>query len=679
MKNNKKNKVFTFEDIIFLDDFSLRRVVKEIEEEDLENAFIGAEEQVVAKVLEFMSYLSAKELNQLIKTSGQDVLKSSIELSRERIGNIITSFVGRGRILSPDGWRVPARDGVIRQIEEAIQTGHLDLYNWYCQKNAYSGFEEVVKSAFDSFKDREKELSAITSLKIKGEILYSAELLFSRNSLEHLVISYDNILIPCTLLPASLLKPIGQCKNLKSLVYSTPYLDLPEWIFDLTSLTDLFLGGSHLDGKSITALSERLGNLINLKTLSLNYMDIDCVPDNIVNLERLEYLEISRCRITSLPENIGKLTELKRLDISGTSVANLPESIGSLTKLLKLDISNTLITHLPESIAKLISLRKLDIRDTCIRELPLFLENLYGLSICMYGLDAKIPPALPQNKNITFNREYKIETLPPHDLNLDEFIRAYYMFIQDIYYVNPMARRMGLMELEDFFRDLYEKNDFFGVGMMLVIDGTDPENIRHILSCKIEHENCFLKKKLRKIQMEGILGIQRGDDTIELILYLNNLVDIDGNKVTLLCKDYWQGKQNAFEDLEDIRHELPKEREEVAFIKRATKIHKIAWDNGLLALEAEWNREGYDNNDIFEYGIPLVIDDYLGAHHIESQLNAMIEREHNPWKKKMGQVKKTAVMAILAGDIPRMVEEKLLCYFDDNVLRILKADQAREE
>ena len=106
---------------------------------------------------------------------------------------------------------------------------------------------------------------------------------------------------------------------------------------------------------------------------------------------------------------------------------------------------------------------------------------------------------------------------------------------------------------------------------------------------------------------------------------------------------------------------------------------ELARRKGVLALESEWNREGYIKGDIFEYGIRFVIDDFFWAYSIESELNAMIEREHNPWKKKMGQVKKTAVLGIQSGDNPRMLEEKLLCYFDDHVYKIIKEDRSREE
>lgn len=38
-----ENKTFTFEDIMLLDDLSLRRVMGRVESEHLENAFIGAD------------------------------------------------------------------------------------------------------------------------------------------------------------------------------------------------------------------------------------------------------------------------------------------------------------------------------------------------------------------------------------------------------------------------------------------------------------------------------------------------------------------------------------------------------------------------------------------------------------------------------------------------------------
>ena len=266
-----ENKTFTFEDIMLLDDLSLRRVMGRVESEHLENAFIGADAGIVAKACNNMSLFARDGLSRMLQTSGAEVSQSSIESSREKIANIITWFAGEGRILSPDSWRVPAKSGVIRQIEEAMQTGRLDLYNWYCRKNALSGFEEVVKSAFDSFKDRKKELSAITALKIKGEILYSAELLYNLNSLEHLVVDYEDHLCSDTLPPAMLSKLIGECKNLKSLVFSTPYLELPEWIFGFTSLTDLCLRGTYHSRNANPILLDLFDNPLFAPVFKVNY------------------------------------------------------------------------------------------------------------------------------------------------------------------------------------------------------------------------------------------------------------------------------------------------------------------------------------------------------------------------------------------------------------------------
>ncbi|MCL2704721.1 MAG: hypothetical protein FWE72_00740 [Spirochaetaceae bacterium] len=739
-----EKKVFTFEDIIHLDDRAIWRILRETNIEYLRDALIGAEETILEKIYKNISPRIIERLKKMVKEAEQDYI-SQDTINERRGGIVYHTIVGlatKGEIVLPDNLKLPTRgykahaqdssriltkDNVVHRIEKAIQTGHLDLYNWDCKEKPISDFEETIKNAFDLFKGHEKELSAITSLVINGAILYGAELLFSLNTLEDLDINYRGTskhgIPPRNMPQVSLSKPIGECRNLKKLSFSTPYSGLPEWIFSLTSLTDLCLGDYWFENKSIISLPESLGNLSNLKLLSLRLMEITSLPDSITNLKHLKYLEISSRRIMSLPESIGNLTTLEELHIdipikvlpesirnltnlleltiNYTNIIYLPENIGSLTNLVNLGlISNksmeklpdaignllslrrmsvcwSAIKELPKSMANLKSLRELAIRYTGIQEIPSFLGSLSDLTISMSGLDAEIPPELLQNKDINIypNPKHKIKILPHHEMNFDEFIHAYYEFIRDAYYYSCMARREGLLALEEY---LNNSNDFFNIGLRLVVDGTDPELVRKMLTCKLEREHDFLKNKLRQVQMEALLSIQIGEIPEELILRLNQRVDIDGNKVTPLCNDYLKGNLNALDDLEDLHHELPPEREEVAFIERAVSISEKARREGIPALEDERSSEGYAEGDIFEYGLSLIIDD-LSPRYIEAVLDAMIKRERCPWKKKMGQVKKAAVLSIQSYDNPRILEEHLMCYFDDDVRSFLKEACSREE
>jgi flagellar motor component MotA len=73
------------------------------------------------------------------------------------------------------------------------------------------------------------------------------------------------------------------------------------------------------------------------------------------------------------------------------------------------------------------------------------------------------------------------------------------------------ARREGLLALDDDVYDL--GNEFFKLGIQLVVDGTDPELVRNILELKILANNCKGYDLLsRAIILEGVLSIQSGDN-----------------------------------------------------------------------------------------------------------------------------------------------------------------------
>jgi flagellar motor component MotA len=222
--------------------------------------------------------------------------------------------------------------------------------------------------------------------------------------------------------------------------------------------------------------------------------------------------------------------------------------------------------------------------------------------------------------------------------------------------------------------DDFGNNDLFKPGLRMVVDGTDCEIIRELLTNMVEREHDPYKRLLKQVQAEAICSIQAGDSASHLLLRLNSMVDIPDNKVNALCAKYYSGDTfDMGEALAEIRCELPAEREEIRFMRRAFAFAKKAWREGLLALETEVDSALFAARDVFEYGISFVIDNEEPAF-IKTILDNLIAHEHDPWKRKLMTVKKVAALSIQACGNPRILAMKLLSFFDQSIENMAKAE-----
>ena len=107
---------------------------------------------------------------------------------------------------------------------------------------------------------------------------------------------------------------------------------IPDSVFELTNLTYMDLGSSNpvffpplsalvdTNANNITALSNEIGNLTNLKTLILNSNKLVSLPVEISKLTKLEHLDLSlnkNFKIVKELDKIKKLQGLKTLEIAG--------------------------------------------------------------------------------------------------------------------------------------------------------------------------------------------------------------------------------------------------------------------------------------------------------------------------------------------------------------------------
>jgi Leucine-rich repeat (LRR) protein len=105
--------------------------------------------------------------------------------------------------------------------------------------------------------------------------------------------------------------------------------------------------------KKISFLSSSIGELSELRTLSLKNHNIYNLPESLPELNNLVSLTLSNNKLSTLPENIGNLNKLIYLDLGFNELESIPESIGKLNHLEYLYIFNNQLMNLPYSICDL--------------------------------------------------------------------------------------------------------------------------------------------------------------------------------------------------------------------------------------------------------------------------------------------------------------------------------------
>ncbi|KAF3691301.1 Volume-regulated anion channel subunit LRRC8C Leucine-rich repeat-containing protein 8C [Channa argus] len=179
--------------------------------------------------------------------------------------------------------------------------------------------------------------------------------------------------------------------------------ELPNWMYSLRNLEELYLIGSFSTDASKNIVLESLREMKCLKTLSLK-SNLTKIPQSIVDvsshLQRLYLhndgtklvmlnnlkkmtnlieLELVRCDLERIPHAIFSLTNLQELDLKENNIRSIEEIISfqHLRKLTCLKLWHNGIMYIPEHIKKLGSLERLYFSHNKIEILPshLFLCN----------------------------------------------------------------------------------------------------------------------------------------------------------------------------------------------------------------------------------------------------------------------------------------------------------------
>ncbi|XP_020218566.2 uncharacterized protein LOC109801841 [Cajanus cajan] len=126
----------------------------------------------------------------------------------------------------------------------------------------------------------------------------------------------------------------------------------------------------HIDSKVdfLKIPDDLFKDMIKLKILILNGVDLSCLPTSIQCLAKLRMLSLERCTLVKDLSIIGKLKKLRILTFSGSNIESLPHEFGELDKLQVLDLSNCLkLRVIPSNIiSRMNILEEFYMRDSLI-------------------------------------------------------------------------------------------------------------------------------------------------------------------------------------------------------------------------------------------------------------------------------------------------------------------------
>lgn len=150
---------------------------------------------------------------------------------------------------------------------------------------------------------------------------------------------------------------------------------LPDWLWNLKSLTDLDISGNRL-----TELPDSLGNLVALTRLDASDNGLVGLPDAVSKLTALTELILDGNEIKNLPDSIAVLIGLHSLNVQYNALEYLPAWIGRLTALSELRLGSNSLAQLPNELANLKALTLLDVSSNSLKELPDDLGDLRALT-----------------------------------------------------------------------------------------------------------------------------------------------------------------------------------------------------------------------------------------------------------------------------------------------------------
>ena len=170
---------------------------------------------------------------------------------------------------------------------------------------------------------------------------------------------------------------IGNLNNLKFLKMSR----VPRFI---TTESGLMLQLTY-EGTQPTIIPPEIRKLSSLETLSLIGIDTEILPE-IGELKNLKHLTLNHNNITVIPTVIGNLINLEILNLTDNQIREIPKEIGKLINLKQLYLGKNQISEIPKEIGNLVNLKYLDLSQNKIMIIPPVIENLRNYKLKYIGL-----------------------------------------------------------------------------------------------------------------------------------------------------------------------------------------------------------------------------------------------------------------------------------------------------
>lgn len=221
----------------------------------------------------------------------------------------------------------------------------------------------------------------------------------------------------------SLPPEIGELKDLRHLsLYCNRLETLPPEIGRLEKLVTLDLGHNKL-----TSLPPEIGRIRRLFHLDAKHNSISSLPPEIGALTNLHELWIQENKLTTLPPEIGNLTNLRDLNLSYNELASLPPEIGGLKGLVNMHLNDNRLSFLPPEIGKLEELYHLNMGGNQFQGLPAELETMKSLRTFLYYRH-ELAPYSAEIANVSnlqllrlHDKHHRLGRSPFREFNVDVF------------------------------------------------------------------------------------------------------------------------------------------------------------------------------------------------------------------------------------------------------------------
>ena len=264
--------------------------------------------------------------------------------------------------------------------------------NWTVTRNVY-----YERSKVKEIPDGIKDFQSLEELNIKGNGLESVDNgILQLKNLRKLTISSNSI---------SQIPDISSLCNLEFLdCSSNGLLEIPESIFSLLKLKILDFGYNH----NIKSISDKIHQLQDLESLSLEVNDIEFLPPKFSQLKNLLSLNVSVNPLKNHLDIITKLPKLTSLNICENRCKeeqiSIPNSIKNLKLLTYLDMSYCNLKDIPACIGELKNLEYLNLENNEIETIDPAVGGLSNLATLNLSHNKNLS-AIPQTSGNLENLE----------------------------------------------------------------------------------------------------------------------------------------------------------------------------------------------------------------------------------------------------------------------------------